>query len=401
MLAAKATFEGFEGIAEDTVDCRGVKVPRFTGELWTAQQRRGHSLHEVSYRACYKPQLPEFFLNHLLTSPGLIYDPFMGRGTTLLQAALMGHDVAGNDINPLSGILLAPRLDPPSADEVEERLGEIEWDDSAKADFDLSMFFSPKTEAQIVLLRRHLMERGDDADRVDRWIRMVATNRLTGHSPGFFSVYTMPPNQAVSPQSQVRINRRRKQTPPDRNVPELILRKSKSLLRHVAQTDLAALRRIGANARLLCEDSQGPVSLADESVDMVITSPPFMDTVQYAQDNWLRCWFNGIDAAEVGKSMTMERSLEGWLGAMRHVFEDLHRLVKADGWVAFEVGEVRGGKINLDEEIVPLGTSVGFQCECLLINAQRFTKTSNCWGVDNNRRGTNSNRIALFRKSGR
>ena len=31
---------------------------------------------------------------------------------------------------------------------------------------------------------------------------MVALNRLTGHSPGFFSVYTLPPNQATSVERQ-------------------------------------------------------------------------------------------------------------------------------------------------------------------------------------------------------
>ena len=50
-------------------------------------------------------------------------------------------------------------------------------------------------------------------DRVDRWIAMIATNRLTGHSSGFFSVYTLPPNQAVSQQSQQRINRKRDRYP--------------------------------------------------------------------------------------------------------------------------------------------------------------------------------------------
>ena len=48
-------------------------------------------------------------------------------------------------------------------------------------------------------------------------------NRLTGHSPGFFSVYTLPPNQAVSPEGQLRINQRLEQSPPYRNVRELTL----------------------------------------------------------------------------------------------------------------------------------------------------------------------------------
>jgi hypothetical protein len=53
---------------------------------------------------------------------------------------------------------------------------------------------------------------------------MVAINRLSGHSPGFFSVYTMPPNQAVSAQVQRKINARRNQTPPPRDVAAIILR---------------------------------------------------------------------------------------------------------------------------------------------------------------------------------
>jgi hypothetical protein len=34
----------------------------------------------------------------------------------------------------------------------------------------------------------------------------------------------------------------------------------------------------------------------------------------------------------------------------------------------------------------------------VVINDQRFTKTANCWGVDNNSKGTNTNRIVVFRK---
>ena len=67
------------------------EVPTFVNEFWTARQRQASSLHEVSYRACFKPQLPRFFIERL-TQPGdVVYDPFMGRGTTLLEAALLGR----------------------------------------------------------------------------------------------------------------------------------------------------------------------------------------------------------------------------------------------------------------------------------------------------------------------
>src|SRR5678810_1165413 len=87
-----------------------VEVPVFTNEFWTAKQRAGHSLHEISYRACFKPQLPRFFIERL-TKPGdVVYDPFMGRGTTPIEAALLGRVPVGNDVNPLSVVMVKPRL---------------------------------------------------------------------------------------------------------------------------------------------------------------------------------------------------------------------------------------------------------------------------------------------------
>ena len=83
---------------------------------------------------------------------------------------------------------------------------------------------------------------------------------------------------------------------------------------------------------------------------------------------------------------------------MSAVFRELGRIVKHGGYVAFEVGEVRHGSVYLEEQTVPCGVAAGFTPELILINSQQFTKTANCWGVDNNSKGTNTNRIVLFRR---
>ena len=85
-------------------DGSSVEVPTYVNEFWTSKQRAAHSLHEISYRACFKPQLPRFFIQRL-TAPGdTVYDPFMGRGTTLLEAALMARTPIGCDVNSLSAM---------------------------------------------------------------------------------------------------------------------------------------------------------------------------------------------------------------------------------------------------------------------------------------------------------
>lgn len=384
-------------VACDSVAAASGTFPRLAAELWTARQRQAANLHEISYRACYKPQLPRHFIERL-TGPGdRVYDPFSGRGTTALEAALLGRRVAANDVNPLSRILTAPRLAPPDPLAVAARLDRIPRRGAADG-LDLSMFFHPETEAEIRGLRDWCLEgeaRGT-LDEVDAWIRMVATNRLTGHSPGFFSVYTLPPNQAVTAEKQRQLNARRNQAPVYRDTRALILKKTRQLL---AGLDLAQRRNLAlADPKLLTGDARSTPALADGSVQLTVTSPPFLDVVDYAADNWLRCWFNGLDAEAIGRSLSTPRTVAAWSDTMAAVFAELFRLTRPGGFVAFEVGEVRGGKLRLDEVVLPLGLAAGFRAHGILVNRQTFTKTAHIWGVDNHDKGTNSNRIVLFQK---
>jgi hypothetical protein len=278
---------------------------------------------------------------------------------------------------------------------VEARLTEIPFKKKLKADIDLSMFYHPDTESEIVSLRNYLKEL-KKPDHVDNWIRMVATNRLTGHSSGFFSVYTLPPNQAVSAERQKKINRTRKQKPYYRQVKQLILRKTKQLLKDVSDDTRKTLGKVSCQTNNT--DASQTKAITPNSVALTVTSPPFLDIVQYAADNWLRCWFNNIDVKAVEKKITMSKTVEDWAAKMQLVFNELYRITKKGGIVAFEVGEVRNGKVKLEETVLALGLAAGFSCDGILINEQVFTKTSNIWGVSNNRSGTNSNRIVVFRK---
>ena len=381
----------------DKVAVGGHVIPRFTNEFWTSRQRQASSIHEVSYRACFKPQLPRFFIDNLTTEGDLVYDPFSGRGTTAVEAGLAGRRVAANDVNPLSRIMTEPRFFPPGPAAVAERLEKIPRN-GPDPGCDLSMFYHPATEREIACLRDYLIGRREDGtlDHLDRWIAMVATNRLTGHSPGFFSVYTLPPNQAVSPASQRRINQKRSQTPGYRDTHRIILRKTKSLLRSLAPADHARLVQAGSDALFLTGDARSTPGIPDQSVQLTVTSPPFLDIVQYREDNWLRCWFNGLDADRIGKGITMARTVEDWNAVMGAVFCELFRITLPGGHVAFEVGEVRKKTIRLEEQVIPLAAAAGFSCNGVLINQQAFTKTSNIWGVNNNTCGTNTNRIVLL-----
>ena len=370
------------------------------GEFWTARQRQAARLHEVSYRACFKPQLPEYFIERYSRPGDVVYDPFMGRGTTPVQAALMGRIPYGVDINPLSRALAEPRVDPPEIAEITDRLERIPFRDFARRPVerpDLLTFYHPRTLAQIEGLRRWFLDR--ETDKADRWIRMVAINRLTGHSPGFLSVYTMPPNQAVTVARQAIINERRNQTPPERDVKSIILKKSRRLLSSSTGKIDETHRIRSRDCLFLTLPSDKTHEIPDESVSLTVTSPPFLDVVNYEQDNWLRCWFLDIDPKSV--RIARHRNIADWKRFVRSTFRELARVTKPGGHVAFEVGEVRNGTVRLEEHVVACIEGLSFEIRKILVNTQKFTKTSNTWGITNNARGTNTNRIVLLRRNGR
>src|SRR5439155_11130673 len=124
--------------------------------------------------ACFKPQLPEFFIKRLSEPGDLVYDPFMGRGTTVIEAALLGRVPYGCDINPLSRFLARPRVNPPTLRQVTERLREIDLNDPDEMPEDLLAFYHPDTLKAICSLKKYLLNRKAKLDPVDEWIWMVA-----------------------------------------------------------------------------------------------------------------------------------------------------------------------------------------------------------------------------------
>jgi hypothetical protein len=304
----------------------------------------------------------------------------------------MGRQPIGNDISPLSTLLTRPRLAPPTLHQVARKLDQVPWDRGEIDDPELLVFYSPRTLRHICALRSWLIERAPlagDPDPVDDWIRMVAINRLTGHSPGFFSVYTLPPNQAVSTQSQRKINERRQQIPPDRDVKALILQKSASLLND-------GLKGPSPPSLLITGLAQSTPAIGCGSVELIVTSPPFLDVVQYADDNWLRSWFAGIDVGSV--QIGQYRTVADWQGMVRATLIELARVVRRDGHVAFEVGEVRNGRVLLERLVWTAAEGLPFDRLFVMVSQQEFTKTANCWGVRNNTKGTNTNRIVVLRR---
>lgn len=373
-----------------TIEC-------ISGELWPSKQRNGHSLHEVPYRACFRPELAEFFINKYTERGDVVFDSFMGRGTTLLQAALMGRIPYGCDINPLSAVLLSPRLAPPTLERIEDRLFSLCLLKDVWVEDELLVFYHETTLRRIMGWKNYFRNRAvrRELDDVDRWIRMVITTRLHGHSPGFLSARTLPPNQAISVESQRKLNAKHDLAPEPKDIAEIIMKKSRAMLKDVAPSDIARLRTASHKAKILTATAADVPAIPDSSVSLVITSPPFLDIVNYKQDNWLRCWFNGINADELG--FWQFKKIEHWVTAMAEAMIEMRRVLKPGGRAAIEVGEVRKGSDMLMRGLIEAAGRAGMAVECSYVNNNKFTKTSRVWNISSDR-GSTTNMVLVLRK---
>lgn len=374
---------------------------RLVGELWTSQQRQMHSLHYVvSYRASFKPELPDFCIKRYSEKGGIVLDPFSGRGTTALQANLLGRIAWACDINPLAVRLTKAKTAPVGLDEIVLRLNEVDFcrpvDLQGYTDR-LSPFYHPDTYRELVNLRAHIQAR---SDQVDRFIELLAISRLHGHSPGFFSVYSFP-QISIPPERQTMINRKRRQEPEYRSVAPRVIKKAAQALRDGFSSDFFAVS--SANC-VEISDARDMNWIPANAVDLIVTSPPFLDKVDYITDNWLEFWFAGINPNSFSSKLVMCSSLDEWTRFIHDVLSEMLRVLKPRGYAVVEVGEVEtvDGMVYLDEMVAReaeriSGPQKRMIVEEVLINQQNFTKLANCFNVENNRKGTNTNRLVVIK----
>ena len=95
----------------------------------------------------------------------------------------------------------------------------------------------------------------------------------------------------------------------------------------------------------------------------------------------------------------MHRKVDEWQEAMTDVFHELARVLQPGGHVAFEVGEVRGGKVKLEEAVLPVRRRVRPRTAARGDQRSAVHEDRQLLGVRNNAKGTNTNRIVVFRKS--
>ena len=281
-----------------------------------------------------RPSKARQLILEFTTEGETIFEPFAGAGTIALEAFAQRRNVICSDLNPYAVLLTRAKLYPPrdcrrALESFANRFGEVQdWLSPATgptAPHWIRKFFHPRTLREAIALSELLRERGD------YFLTACLMGILHHQRPGFLS---FPSNHLV---------------------PYLLTRKYP----RADFADLYAYRpvRPRMEAKVLRAYRNFPrfdynltrkcyhldamkVPLPEHSIDAVITSPPYMDNLDYYRDNRLRLWFLGIHDYH---SLQSESPRPGAFNEfMFQFFKKIYKALVYGGYCVLVLGDVTG-----------------------------------------------------------
>ncbi len=338
---------------------------------WKISGEHTHSLHRLCSRICsFPPLMPRHYITQYSEVGDVVFDPWSGRGTVPLEALFNDRVGIGNDLSPEAYVLTRAKVQPSNLEDLNLFLDHLEIEitdrevtkDLNELDRQAAVFYSKKTFEQLLAVKDVLAEH----DSVEaNFTKALLLGILHGKSNNALSLtcshsYSMSPNYVKKYAKEHHLRR------PSKNIIEEIRNRAEVVLK-----DPLPLLRGDAYH----EDSR-KLSLKDESVDLIFSSPPYFNVQTYARCNWLRLWFLDYDYRLVRKSLFESGSEILYTDFMRKSLNELYRVLKEGKRCLIVAGDVpkRGRTINIVDFLTPLFTKSGFKLEDVITDKIPSTK---------------------------
>jgi site-specific DNA-methyltransferase (adenine-specific) len=325
------------------------------GTLWHGVSPRwGHSMQTMcSYQGMFPAKVAHYFIQRYSKPGAVVLDPFSGRGTVPLQARVEGRTAICNDLNPLAYVLSKSKVAPPSWSAVLRFLDDLQQSfkksppvDEPSVPDDIGMLFHPNTLRQICFLRDRLLLKdiitwtAEEAMIAGALAGIMHGSHRRDGSSQYLSI-SMPNTFSMAPSYVARFIEEKGLTAPDQDVFERLRDKLARLyLDDVGGSDGEAHHK---DVIALLQGMQ------PDTVDLVVTSPPYLQVVNYGTSNWIRLWLLGLD--EVGRDSGAGRkkldsqldhrhTYSSYTQFMQSVLQMTRRVLKPHGVAVFVIGDV-------------------------------------------------------------
>lgn len=355
-----------------------IEVESFATPWSKVSAREFDTWHSMcSYLGAFPPSLANYFIRYFSNENDLIFDPFSGRGTTLLESRILKRNTIATDLNPIALALSKAKNNDLKLEEIYSRIDQLEekYDQAlyqpeaiAQPD-DVHLIFHPRTLAQLCYLRRKLLK---SENKVDQYLVGIALGVLHGGeradgTSGYASI-DMPNTFSMSAEYVRRFVQTKQLNRIYHDVFGLLREKTVRMYKkHSEIKNEGVVVRADAKKLATIEELE-PFK---NKVDLILTSPPYLGIVNYAKQNWIRSWFMNEDPLIVSKELDDDLNLNEWVQFSKNVVIQLKSFMKQDGVVVFVIGDVAKSKTS----IVPLAREF-----CLMIKENNLFQ--NVWCIN-------------------
>ena len=326
------------------------EVTKLDARLWHGSfNARESTLQQLSpYVGKMKSGMARVLINLYSRRGDIVLDPFSGSGVVPLEAALAGRCAWANDLSPYAYVLTRGKLEAPGSRKVaiERAKALIDAAEQDAPSVDLTVipewvreFFHPDTLREVLTAFRILRQ------QEDHFLTSCLLGILHHVRPGFLSY----------PASHLVPYLRKNKYPPD-EFPEMYAYRDlrSRLLAKVKRAYRRHLLPVGWEQRQyrVWETNTMSLPIEDETVDAIISSPPYFGALDYARDNRLRLWFLGCeDWKELDASLTANSKV--YLPQMSVCLQEMYRVLKPGSYCVLILGDVeRDGKTRRTAEIL-------------------------------------------------
>lgn len=352
-----------------------------------------HGLHK--YPAMMIPQIARRLIEIYGEEGNTLLDPFCGTGTSLVEARVAGLDAYGFDINPLARLIAKVKTTPIDLDKVKKEFQSLEEEvtksyfrlDMEKVDvetpsfFNIDYWFSPDVIKRLAVLKNQI-DKINSQDVKDFFLVSfsLVVRKSSYTRNGEFKLYRIPKKRMESFNPDVW-----------GLFKEEVQKNIKGMQDFLSVYDKDTFVEIDK-----C-DSREKTKLDEDSIDLVVTSPPYGDsrtTVAYGQFSRLSLqWMGYSDANKIDKwslggipsedlnhaipSPTLDniikeisqkdekrsRDVLSFYYDLNLCTKEISRVMKEGGFVCMVVGNrtVKGIQIPTDQIIVEIGQKHNFE----------------------------------------
>lgn len=341
-----------------------------------ADMDTGYLTHDFHpYPARFPPQIPATLIEALTREGEVILDPFVGCGTTLVEAFRLGRKSIGLDVNPIAVLVSKAKTCILSDDELEEveAVSQALEGDLALASGHLSLFgqMYPQTASNISSV--------PNIPNMDKWFAPHVQSELAsclGRIAQVRSERARTLIQAALSSIIIRVSYQDSETRyVARNKDILAGTVYRLLLVQIAnmQRKLEMLKQYAGNPEpeVFVGDCRCLREIPNNSVDLIVTSPPYPNAYDYHLYHRHRLYWLGFDpkqvlANEIGSHLKYQYEsggIENFQTDMADCFDEISRVLRRKRFLAIVVGDsiFKGNLVRNDQILSKLASEVGLR----------------------------------------